>query len=94
MRRLPRKDVAGKRLKVGDIVRIVGVPDLTGMSADCLAESLPVFQHLVGNYKRITEFDEWGCAWLSFKIRKSPYAGWHSVGIEPHLLKVRRANKP
>jgi hypothetical protein len=43
MRRLPRKDVAGKRFKVGDIVRIVGVPDLTGMSADCLSESLPVF---------------------------------------------------
>ena len=94
MKRLPRKDAAGKRLKVGDIVRIVGVPDLTGMSADCLSESLPVFQHLVGNYKRITEFDEWVCAWLSFKIRKGPYAGWHSVGIEPYLLKVRRANKP
>jgi hypothetical protein len=90
MKRLPRKDVSGERLKVGDIVRVVGVPDLTGRSADCLAESLPVFQHLVGKYKRITEFDEWGQAWLRFKIRKGPHAGYHSVGIEPYLLKVRR----
>jgi hypothetical protein len=93
MKRLQRRDVAGERLRVGDIVRIIGVPDLTGMSADCRAESLPVFEHLVGSYKRVEEFDEYGQAWLRFKIRKGPHAGYHSVGIEPYLLKVRRANK-
>ena len=92
MKRLQRRDVAGERLRVGDIVRIIGVPDLTGMSADCRAESLPVFEHLVGRYKRVEEFDEFGLAWLRFKIRKGPHAGYHSVGIEPHLLKMRRAH--
>ena len=86
-----RKDVTGTQLRVGDVVRIVGVPDLTGMSPDCRNESLPVFRHLVGSYKRIIEFDEHGLAWLSFRIRGGPQAGRHSVGIEPRLLRRRRA---
>jgi hypothetical protein len=87
------KDAAGERLKVGDTVRVLGVPDLSGMSSACLAESLPVFQHLVGKYKRVREWDEHGLAWLQFRIRKGPHAGLHSVGIEPWLLKRRQARK-
>jgi hypothetical protein len=90
MKRLARKDLSGERIRVGDIVRIIGVPDLSGMSVECRAESLPVFKHLVGTYKRVEEFDEFGQAWLRFRIRKGPHSGFHSVGIEPHLLKVRR----
>src|SRR5918998_45202 len=91
MRRIPRKDASGERVRVGDTVRIVGVPDLTGMSPECLAESLPVFRHLVGKYKRVREFDEHGLAWLGFRIRAGPHAGLHSVAIEPWLLRRRRA---
>jgi len=91
MRQVPHRDVSGERLQVGDTVRVIGVPDLTGMSPDCLAESLPVFQHLVGKYKRIDEFDENGLAWLQFRIRKGPHSGLHWVGIEPWLLKLGRA---
>jgi hypothetical protein len=90
MKRLARKDVRGERIRVGDIVRIIGVPDLSGMSVECRAESLPVFKHLVGTYKRVEEFDEFGQAWLRFRIRKGPHSGFHSVGIEPYLLKVCR----
>jgi hypothetical protein len=61
------------------------------MSPDCLAESLPVFRYLVGKYKRVIEFDEHGLAWLSFRIRMGPQAGLHWVGIEPWLLRRRRA---
>lgn len=93
MKRLQRKDVAGERIRVGDIVRVIGVPDLSGISADFRAGTLAVFEHLVGTYKRIEEFDEYGQAWLRFTIRKGPHAGYHSVGIEPYLLKLRRANK-
>ena len=95
MKRLASKDVTGERLNVGDIVRVIGVPDLSGMSVECRAESLPVFQYLVGKYKRIAEFDEYGMAWLWFKIRKGSHAGFHSVGIEPYLLRRRRRiNRP
>jgi hypothetical protein len=44
------KDVTGKPIRIGDVVRVIDVPDLSGMSAHCRAESLPVFQHLVGTY--------------------------------------------
>ena len=89
MKRLSRKDSTGKRITVGDIVRVVGVPDLAGMTPECRAESLPVFKHLVGTYKRVEEFDRFGFAWLRFKIRGGPHRGHHAVAIEPHLLKVR-----
>ncbi len=87
------RDVLGGRIRVGDVVRVIGAPDLAGMSPECRAESLPVFEYLIGKYKRVLEFDDWGMAWLSFKIRKGPHAGLHSVGIEPYLLRVRRAVK-
>ena len=90
MKRLQHRDVAGEHVKVGDIVRVIGAPDLAGMSPECRAESLPVFEYLVGKYKRVEEFDEFGLAWLRFKIRKGPHVGDHSVGIEPYLLRLRR----
>ena len=93
MKRLQRRDVTGEHVSVGDIVRVIGVPDLSGMSQECRAESLPVFEHLLGKYKRVEEFDELGQAWLRFKIRKGPHAGYHSVGIEPYLLRLRRVAK-
>ena len=88
MKRLQNKDANGQRIKVGDRVRIAGVPNLSGMAPEQRAESLPVFQYLVGKYKRVEEFDQFGFAWLRFKIRKGPHAGYHSVAMEPYLLKV------
>lgn len=93
MKRLKRRDVTGEHVTVGDIVRIIGVPELAGMSPECRAESLPVFEHLLGKYQRVEEFDEFGLAWLRFKIRKGPHSGYHSVGIEPYLLRLRRVTK-
>ena len=90
MKVLQHRDVTGARIRVGDIVRIIGAPDLAGMSPESRAESRPVFEYLIGKYKRVAEFDEWGMAWLTFKIRQGPHAGYHSVGIEPYLLRVRR----
>ena len=93
MRRLPRQDASGERLRVGDTVRVVGVPGLAGLSAAGRAESLPVFEYLVGKYKRVVSFDESGFAWLRFRIRGGPHAGLHCVAIEPRLLKLRRPRR-
>lgn len=80
-------DRNGHRLNVGDRVRVIGVPDLSGMSASGMVEALPVFQHIVGSYKRIRAFDQFGCAELCFAIRLSDgERTWHSVWIEPFLL--------
>src|SRR5438477_12640880 len=86
-------DAVGKRIKIGDIVRIVGITDLNGMTPECREESLPVFEYLDGKYKMVEEFDEYGFAWLRFIIRKGSNSGRHSVGIEPYLLKVRTNSK-
>jgi hypothetical protein len=93
MRRIRRRDVLGAQIKVGDVVRVVGVPDLAGMSNESQSQSLPVFRYLVGKYKRVEEFDQDGLAWLRFRIRKGPHAGLHSVAIEPYLLRVRQKRR-
>ena len=67
-------------------MRIVGVPDLSGMSTRGLDESLPVFQYLVGRYKRVIGFDDFGCAQFVFGILRGKSKGVHSVAIEPFLL--------
>ena len=83
-------DATGRRIKVGDMVRILGVPGLSGMKPGPRAESLPVFEHLVGRYKRVDDFDDYGFAELAFRIRSGPQAGRRFVWIEPHLLRVKR----
>jgi hypothetical protein len=84
-------DRNGRVIRVGDVVRIVGVPDLSGMSQDGKAESLPVFEYLVGKYKRVRGFDEYGRAEFSFVMHHaSGKRGWHSVWVEPFLLHLPR----
>jgi len=85
-----RQDAAGRRLGAGDRVRVVGVPDLTGMSAASRTDSEAVFRHLVGTYRRIRAFDRRGNAELFFRIRRGPHAGLHVVWIEPWLLRRAR----
>jgi hypothetical protein len=84
-------DVTGELLRKGQVVRIIGVPDLSDMNADSRAEILPVFEHLVGKYKRIDGFGEHGHVEFFFRIAKGPHAGYHSVLIEPEYLRVRRS---
>ena len=55
-------DTTGNRIRVGDTVKVMGVPDLTGLAPESFKESLPVFEHLVGKYKTVEEFDEYGFA--------------------------------
>jgi hypothetical protein len=42
-------DIIGRRIKIGDTVRVLGVPqDICWVSQEGKNESLPVFEHLVG----------------------------------------------
>jgi hypothetical protein len=85
-----RLDVTGQTLEVGDLVRVVGIPDLSGMHPESQRSSLRVFRHIVGRYYRIDEFDEYGFAWLYLRIRRGPQRGLHIVAVEPLLLRKRR----
>ncbi|RDZ26572.1 hypothetical protein [Lysobacter silvisoli] len=84
-------DCQGSTIRAGDSVRVIGVPDLSGMAQPYREQSLRVFQHIVGSYKTVAEIDEDGQVWLRFGIRKGPLSGWHSLGIELHLLRLRRS---
>jgi hypothetical protein len=86
-------DIAGARIRKGAVVHIVGVPDLSGMSAGGIKESLPIFRYLVGKYKRVAGFNPYGFVELSFRIRKGRNRGWHSVEIEPFHLRIRRSRR-
>lgn len=82
----PPLDREGHKLHVGDRVRIVGIPDLNGMSASSRRETEEVFRHILGTYRRISGFDSFGYAGIKFVIRKGPRWGSHLVMIEPPLL--------
>jgi hypothetical protein len=84
--RHPPVDCRGRRLRKGDRVRVVGVPELHGMTRTALRETRPVFRHLVGTYRTIAGFDRFGFAELWFQIRSGPHRGRHWVAIEPGLL--------
>lgn len=82
-----RRDCDGQRLRPGDRVRVLAVPDLTGMAKRPRAETARVFQHLVGTYRRVDSFDHFGFVRLLFRVRRGRLKGLHSVGIEPRLLR-------
>lgn len=86
----PPRDASGLSLAPGDVVRVVGLPDLGALSADDPLHTRDVFAHLLGTYRRIADFDGLGHAHLDLRIRRGPLAGLHSVWIEPWLLRRRR----
>lgn len=85
----PPCDRDGRRLKVGDVVRVVGVPALSGLTEASRRDCLPVFRHLVGTYRTIAGFDALGFAEIFFRIQSGAKQGMHWVTIEPFLLKRR-----
>ena len=82
----PRRDRKGRRLRKGDRVRVIGIPDLGSMNREDRRMSEPVFRHIRGTCKRIAGFDGYGHAELFFVIRYSPHRGIHAVAMEPFLL--------
>ena len=75
------------------VVRIIGVPDLSRMNRQDRAECKPVFTYLVGKYKPVEAFNQYGFAELNFVIRHGARRGFHTVWIEPFLLRVRKFRK-
>jgi hypothetical protein len=82
-------DAKGRRIRKGDRVRIVGMPDLISMSKNSRPEVESVFRHIRGTCKRVRGFTRYGFAEIFFKIRTGRHAGLHSVEIEPALLLVQ-----
>lgn len=93
---MPRRkalDVTGRVVRIGALVRVVGVPRLEGLAPDIRRESEAVFTWLMGRYVRVAEIDAQGLAGVWFSIRDGKYRGRHWVAIEPGLLRVRRPRR-
>ncbi len=86
-------DDRGKPIRVGDVVRVMGIPDHAGWTSAQTKFSLGVFRHIRGSCKRVAGFDQYGHAELFFAIRGGKNRGLHSVALEPWLLRVQRAPK-
>ena len=87
------KDVDGQTVRIGDVVRVLGIPDLSGMRDPYRRETEAVFKHILGTRRKVEGFDQFGCAILVFGITSGPHAGSHSVAIEPHLIRKVIGNK-
>jgi hypothetical protein len=83
-------DRDGTTVRPGDRVRVLGIPDLSGMPPPYRQETERVFRHILGSVKRVESIDAQSNAILMFRIRSGHAAGYHSVAIEGiHLRKVR-----
>jgi len=88
------KDANGQALRIGDVVRVCGLPDLSEMPPHTRRESDRVFQYLVGRRKRIMRIDEVGNAEFMLRLKEKGKTTIHLVRIEPHLLKKPQRRKP
>jgi hypothetical protein len=87
------RDVDGRAVRIGDVVRVLGIPALSGMRDPYRAETHAVFKHITGTRRKVYGFDQFGCAILVFGIRRGAHAGSHSVAIEPHLIRKVTATR-
>jgi hypothetical protein len=87
------RDATGRVIRTGDVVKVLGVPNLARMSHRAHRASRRVFAHIIDTYKRVAGFNEIGWVELSFRILHGPDAGLHTVWIEPELLRVRRPRR-
>jgi len=91
---LAPRDLQGRRLRKGSRVRIVGVPDLSGIRhARARQKVEAVFLHIKGQVRRVRGFSRYGFVEISFKIRSGRLAAWHAIEIEPKLLLAQRRNR-
>src|SRR5438105_4254239 len=89
--KLRRTDVEGRTLRVGQVVRIVGVPDFTQLPRGASRRELEaVFGHVLGTYKKICGFNQYGLAEIEFRIRTGPHAGQHTIWSEPEFLRIHQ----
>ena len=92
---LAPKDARGRLIRKGSRVRIVGMPDLSGIrDPKARRHVAAVFQHVQGQCKKVRGFSRYGFAEIFFKIRRSgPLGGWHGIEIEPNLLLAQRRHR-
>jgi hypothetical protein len=80
-------------LKVGDTVRVIGVPP--GLKDTAEFKTKTLFRLCVGETFRIDDFDRYNFLVLYIRKRKPKFKPYrmHSIMIEPHLVRRVRRGK-
>jgi hypothetical protein len=91
LKKLQPFDASGKRIHVGDLVRVIGCPKkVRGHRSH---ELNSVFAYLVGRYRRVSDFDKFGHLIICFRVPsgiRKVAKGWHSVALEPQFVRIKR----
>src|SRR5690349_4581037 len=88
---LEPKDRRGKTIRKGHMVRVVGMPDLTGIrDRPGRLKAEAAFRHTQGRCYKVQGFSRYGFVDLFFKIRAGRNAGWNGIAIEPEFLLVQK----
>ncbi len=86
-----RSDCEKRPLEIGDIVKVCGIPDLSGIYKEGRDKTTRVFKYAMGRDFEIEGLDDWNCAELHFYIPLGPSEGWQGIVVEPFLLKKLNA---
>jgi hypothetical protein len=87
-------DARGQRIRTGDIVRVIGVPDLNTMDKSARLESEPAFLHLRGTCKQVQGFNPYGFAVYSFAFVLALTRGHTSFPSSLRCYSVRSKRSP
>lgn len=80
-------DALGRRLRIGDWVRLVRMPDLGPAYPK---ESRAIFRKALGKTFRVDAFDEFGHAELNLS-KKVEWGNW--IWVEPPCLRISRRRR-
>ena len=81
------KDKSGLRIRRGDIVRIVGKPDLSHFAPTTRKEMLPVFEYLIGKRRKVLSIDDNARVEFMVRLRRGVRSEYHWIWLEGELLK-------
>ena len=82
-----QSDCNGKLLAVGDSVRLCRMPDLSGMSKQGLAASLPAFRWAMRHNSLVQYFEEDGLVCVILNIPFGEHRGGHAIFVESFFLR-------
>lgn len=89
--RVPGEGEQATVVRIGDKVRIVGLPEVSDWTREQKDFSLSVFEYLVGKTKKIAGFNDLGMAEIEFRRKEGGEWVYHTVWLEPYLLRLKQA---
>ena len=91
---LEPKDAKGRTVRPEQLVRIVGVPDVSAViDPKDRKDTAELFRYMRGKCVRTFGFSEYGLVYVKFEIRRGRFKGPRIIDIEPSCLLVQKPRK-